>query len=143
MAAVTAINTTAYGFNTPAGPATAQTESPVGRLESCFVACGFTGTYVQGTGWSFTAAQLHTAISNAKRDGGTIVILDMMSCAFGLEGATNAKVISGPVILTTLDGNATGLLYGPDLATEHAAAAMGAFGSPVVFAVTFSSTYSV
>jgi hypothetical protein len=143
MAAVTELNITSYGFTTPAGPATATTESPVGRLESCFVACGFTGTYVQGTGYSITNAQMAAAISAVKRDGGTIVIVDVMSAAFGLEGTTNAKVISGPVTYAAIGNAITGLLYGPDLATEHAGAVMGAFGSPVVFGVTFSSTYSV
>jgi hypothetical protein len=134
----------AYGFETPAGPSTASTESPVGRLETCFVTCSFTGTYVQGTGYSITNAQMQTAISGVKRDGGTITILDVAAGAFGLEGTTSpAKVISGPVTYTAIGNAVTGLLYGPDLATEHAATAMLAFSAPVVFVVTFSSQYSV
>src|SRR5690349_17050971 len=100
MPAVTPVSGSmnAFGFETPAGPSTASTESPVGRLESCFVAVAFTGTYVQGTGFSITNAQMQAAISGVKRDGGTITILDVMSAAFGLEGTTSpAKVIAGPI----------------------------------------------
>lgn len=140
MAAVTPINLTAYGFTTPAGPKTATTESGgAGHLETCFVACGFTGTYAQGTGFSITAAQLASAISGVKRDGQTITIWDVAAAAAGQEGASNAFVMPGQVAFTSTSGPATGLLYGPDLSTEHAAATMGTFGSPVVFAVTFSA----
>jgi len=57
----------------------------------------------------------------------------------GQEGANNSFVMPGQVAFTGTAGPATGLLYGPDLSTEHAAAAMGSFGSPCVFAVTFSA----
>ena len=140
MAAVTPINLTAYGFTTPAGPKTAVSESGgAGHLEQCYVACGLTGTYVQGTGFSITSAQLAAAIAGVKRDGQTITIWDVASAAPGQEGAGNAFVMPGQVVFTTTAGPATGLLYGADLATEHAAAVMGSFGAPVVFAVTFSA----
>lgn len=143
MAAVLLVSgsSTAYGFTTPAGPKTATTESGgAGHLEMCFVAAAFSGTYVQGTGFSLTNAQVASAISSAKRDGGTITIVDVMSAAPGLEGTTSpAFVMAGPVTYAAIGNAVTGLLYGPDLATEHAAVAMLAFSSPIVFAVTFSS----
>jgi hypothetical protein len=112
-------------------------------MESCFFACGFTGTYVQGTGYQITSAQITAAISAVRRDGATITIWDVASAAPGQEGSTGAFVIPGPVALTSSAGPATGLLYGPDLATEHAAAAMGAFATPAVFFVQFSSQFAV
>jgi hypothetical protein len=143
MAAVTMLSgsQTAYGFTTPAGPKTATTESGgAGHLEQCYFACAFTGTYVQGTGFTISNAQLAAAISGVKRDGGTITIVDIMSCAPGLEGTTTPLlVIAGPVTYAAIGNAATGLLYGPDLTTEHAATAMLAFSSPIVFAVAFSS----
>lgn len=140
MAAVTPINSTAFGFTTPAGPKTATTESGgAGHLETCFFACAFTGTYVQGTGYSITSAQIAAAIAAVKRDGQTITVWDVMAASPGQEGATNAFVMPGQVAFTSTAGPATGLLYGPDLATEHAAAVMGSFGAPVLFAVTFSA----
>lgn len=138
MAAVTPINLTAYGFTTPAGPKTATTESGgAGHIENCYVACGFTGTYVQGTGYSITSAQFAAAISGVKRDGQTITILDVMTADPGLE--TGAFVDSAPVAFTSTAGPATGILVGPDESTEHAAAVMGTFDSPLVFAVKFSA----
>jgi hypothetical protein len=138
MAAVTPVNSTAYGFTTPAGPKTATTESGgAGHLECCYFACGFTGTYVQGTGFSITSAQLAAAISAVKRDGQTITILDISSAAPGLEAG--AFVDAGPVAFTSSSGPATGLLYGPDEATEHAAAVMGTFDTPLVFFVKFAA----
>jgi hypothetical protein len=142
MSAVTPINLTAYGFTTPAGPKTAATESGgAGHIEGCYVACGLTGTYVQGTGLSITSAQLATAISTAKRDGQTITILDVATAAPGIEiiSSVNTFVDAGPVTFTTTAGPATALLYGPDEATEHAAAAMGVFVSPLVFFVKFAA----
>lgn len=141
MAAVTPIQMTAYGFTTPAGPKTATSESGgAGHLEVCYVAAAFTGTYVQGTGFSITSTQLASAISAVKRDGQTITIWDVSSAAPGLEGTTSpAFVMPGPVAFTSTSGPATGLLYGPDLATEHAAAALQAFTAPAVFSVTFSA----
>ena len=138
MAAVTPINLTAYGFTTPAGPKTATTEVPAGHMEVCYVACGLSGTYATGTGFSITSAQLISAINLSKRDGQTIVIWDVASAAAGVEGA--AFVMPGQVTFASTAGPATGLMYGPDLATEHAVAVMGSFASPVVFAVTFSAT---
>ena len=140
MAAVTPINLTAYGFETPAGPKTAVNESGgPGHMELCFVACGFTGTYVQGTGFQITSAQIASTIAGVKRDGGTIVVWDVAAAAAGEEGTSGVFTIPGPVAFTTTAGPATGLLYGNDLATEHAATAMQTFQTPVVFAVCFSS----
>jgi hypothetical protein len=136
MAAVTPISLSAYGFTTPAGPKTATTESGgAGHLECCYVACAFTGTYVQGTGFSLTSAQLAAAIAGVKRDGQTITILDVAAAAPGLEAG--AFVDAGPVTFSA-GGPATGLLYGVDESTEHAGAVMGSFDSPVVFFVKFS-----
>lgn len=138
MAAVTPILSTVYGFTTPAGPKTATTESGgAGHMEVAYFACAFTGTYVQGTGFSITSAQMAAAIAAVKRDGQTITIWDVSSAAAGQEGS--AFVMPGPVTFTTTAGPCTGLLYGPDLATEHAAAAMTAFNSLVVLSVTFSA----
>lgn len=144
MAAVTPITSslTAFGFTTPAGPETSSSESPVGRMETCFVAMNFTGTYATGTGYSITNAQMQSAISGVKRDGGTIEIVGVAPAFFGIEG-TSSKVISGPVTYAAIGNAITGLLYGPDLSTEHAAAALSAFASPVGFVVTFNSKYSV
>lgn len=146
MAAVVPVasSVTAYGFETPAGPKTATTEQLAsvvtpGHLECCFVAMAFSGTYAGGTGFSITSAILAAAIAAVKRDGQTITILDVASAAPGQEGATNAFVDAGPVTFTTSAGPATGLLYGPDEATEHANAVMGVFGAPVVFFVKFSA----
>ncbi len=138
MAAVTPQNSTAYGFTTPAGPKTAPTESGgAGHLEGCFFACEFTGTYAQGTGFSITSAQIAAAISAVKRDGQTITVWDVASAAPGLEAG--AFVMPKQVSFTSTSGPATGLLVGPDLSTEHAAATMGVFGAPCVFWVTFSA----
>lgn len=138
MAAVTPLNSTVYGFTTPAGPKTATTESGgAGHIECCYFACGFTGTYVQSTGFSITSAQIASAISSSKRDGQTITILDISTAAPGLEAG--AFVDSGPVTFATTAGPATGLLYGADESTEHAAAVMGAFDSPLVFFVKFAA----
>jgi len=140
MAAVTPVasSLTAYGFNTPAGPKTAGTESGgAGHLECCYVACAFSGTYAGGTGYSITSAQLASAISSAKRDGQTITILDVAAAAPGIEAG--AFVDAGPVTFASSAGPATGLLYGADEATEHANAVMGVFDSPLVFFVKFSA----
>lgn len=140
MAAVTGVCGQAYGFETPAGPATASGESPVGHIETCFIPVSFTGTYVQGTGFTISNANLAAAISSVKRDGGTIQIIDVATAAPGLEGTTTpAFTMAGPVTYAAIGNAATGLLYGNDLATEHAAAAMAAYTQPMVFVVTFSS----
>src|SRR5580658_1513778 len=95
MAAVVPVTSTetAYGFETPAGPKTATTETlssvvTRGHIETCFFACAFSGTYVQGTGFSISYAILQNTISGVKRDGGTITIIDVASAAPGLEGTT-------------------------------------------------------
>lgn len=136
MAAVTPIGQYVHSFATPNGPKTS-TQSPAGSLRTCIFECNFTGTYVQATGYSITSAQVIAAINATQRDGGTVTIWDMGALAPGQEGTTNAMVMPGPCIFTTSAGPCTGLLYGPDMATEHAAAVMGTFGSPCAFQVTF------
>jgi hypothetical protein len=145
MAAVAAANLTSFGFETPAGPRTATTESGgAGHTGVCFISCTFTGTYVQGTGFTISNAQMASAISGVVRDGGTITILDVMSAQAGLEGTTTPTfTAAGPVTYASIGNAATGLLYGADMATEHAATAMLAYTSPIVFAVSFSSQYAV
>jgi hypothetical protein len=142
MAAVAAANGTAYGFTTPAGPKTATTESGgPGHLENCYVACSFTGTYVQGTGFTISNAFLTAAIASVKRDGGTIVIADVASAAPGLETVSGVSTFTaaGPVTYAAIGNAATGLLYGSDLATERGAGAMNSYATPIVFFVSFSS----
>jgi hypothetical protein len=152
MAAVVPITSseTAYGFTTPAGPKTATTEQlssvvTPGHIEQCYFACSFSGTYVQGTGLSISYAILQSTIAGVKRDGGTITIIDVATAAPGLEGTTTPLfVMAGPVTFTTIgSGAATALIYGPDLATEHAATVMLAFTQPMVFSVTFASQQAV
>lgn len=142
MTAVAPANTTAYGFETPAGPKTAINESGgPGHLECCYFACTFTGTYVQGAGaFSIPNATITAAIAAVKRDGGTIAIVDVASAAPGLEGTTTPTfTMAGPVTYAAIGNAVTGQLYGNDLATEHAATAMLAYTAPIVFFVTFSS----
>lgn len=136
MAAVTPTGQYVHSFTTPNGPKTS-TQSPAGSLRSCIFECAFTGTYAQATGYSITSAQIIAAINAAMRDGGTITIWDVCAASPGQEGATNAWVMPGPAIFTTSAGPCTGLLYGPDMATEHANGAMGTFANPCAFQVTF------
>jgi hypothetical protein len=136
MAAVTPTGQYVHSFSTPNGPKTS-TQSPAGSIRSCIFECAFTGTYAQGTGYSITSAQIVAAINAAQRDGGTITIWDVCAASPGQEGATNAMVMPGQCAFTSSSGPATGLLYGPDMSTEHAAAAMGTFGAPCAFMVTF------
>ena len=137
MAAVTAANKTAYGFSTPGGPQLVPNYSGGAVvMMQCFFACTFSGTYVQGTGFTLSwASDIAATISANKRDGGTITVWDVCSVAGGLEGATNAIILPGVTAYSA--GATTGLLYGPDGATEHAAAAMGTQGRSCVFCVTF------
>ncbi len=154
---IAANNVTAYGFETPGGPATAGNEllggtgaTAAGHLETCFVACGWTGGYTATTGWVLGITTIASAIASAKRDGGVIQVWDVAAAAyFALEGATTGvKTIPGPVTFagpTTAGANtagASGLLYKDDLLTEHASAALGPFQTPTVFVVTFSSQYA-
>jgi hypothetical protein len=136
MAAVTPTGQYVHSFATSQGPKTS-TQTVPGSLRTCIFECAFTGTYAQATGYSITSAQIIAAINATQRDGGTITIWDVSAIGPGQEGATNAWVMPGPAIFTTSAGPCTGLLYGQDMATEHAAAVMGTFGSPCAFMVTF------
>ena len=142
MSAVVQANVIAYGFTTPAGPKTALTESGgPGHLENCYIACGFTGTYVQGQGFTISNASIVSAIESVKRDGGSIVVQDVMSAAPGLETVSGVPTFTaaGPVTYATVGNAVTGLLYGPDLVTERGATAMNSYETPIVFAVSFAS----
>jgi len=128
----------ASNFATPGGSSL----SALGSVLTCFVAVDFSGSYVQGTGYSISNAQMIAAITSERRNNSTISILDVMSAAPGQEGSTSAFVMSGPVTYAAIGNAITGLLYGPDLATEHANATMGTFSTPLTFAVTFAEQYA-
>ena len=146
MAAVAGVCSNAFGFNTPAGPKTATTESTyAGRIENCIVPVTFTGTYEQGANaFTISNANLAAAISGSRRDGATITILGATGAAPGLEGTTTPTFTYPLVVTYAAVGNAvTGQLYGADLATEHAATAMLAYTAPILFSVTFSAQENV
>lgn len=142
MAAVTVINPTVYGFTTPSGPNALPTYTTgFSAIIQCYFACNFAGTYVQGTGYSLSwANDIIVAINAVKRDGGTIKLWDVSAVAAALEGTTTPAVVMPGACVNTSGTATTGLLYGPDGATEHAAATLGVFSRPAVFAVTFLDT---
>lgn len=131
MAAVVGANVQVFGHETPAG---SQQEFSDGvALLTCFLSIGsFTGTYVQGTGFTVNAA---TAIQNSRRDGKTVTPYSAMFVAPGKENGAVEGLGPG---LTVTSPNITGLITQADGSTERAASAMNAlFDKPFVIAVTY------
>ena len=130
------------GFRQPGGPQplkTAQLTAAIveAQVFECDVSFSLFGTYVQGTGFEITMAQIASAIAAVRRDGATYTVQAAMATGAGLEGTGNpaSPGVVMPGALTLSAGNITGLLYLSDGATEHPAQAMLSFVEPITISV--------
>ncbi len=132
MSAVTGTNFSPFNFETPAGY---QKETSGNlQIESCFVSIGnITGTYVQGTGFSF--AGVAAAIQAQRRDARTVTLLAAAPATLGTE--SGSLIGAKNVTVTSTDIN--GLLTTGDFSTEHANGAMGSIDQPLALYVLFKS----
>jgi hypothetical protein len=140
MSFVTTSSLSVSNVRTPAGPCMAGGYAGgAASLETCDLSTSFVGTYVQGTGFVVQFADVSAALAGSRRDGKTYTILSILASAPGKEGSASAFVM--PVNLSAISigssTQVTGLLYGPDLATERASGALQGFAENCVFSVSY------
>jgi len=131
MATLAASSMQAFGHTAVSGP---RSNASGNNVFVCYVSGFFSGTYVQADNAQFTGVGgASGVIAASRRDNKTVTLLDAMFAAPGDEAGT--KLGAKTVAVSTAD--ITCELTGGDLTTEHAGAALGTVGEPVVLAVSY------